>query len=56
MTIHESLSEDGILELVMDNPKVNALPIADTRRLAEVCEGVRDRPEVRAVILTATGK
>lgn len=56
MTIHESINGDGILELVMDNPKVNALPIADTRRLAAVLEGVRDRPEVKAVILTATGR
>ena len=56
MTIHESLGDDGLLELVMDNPKVNALPIADTRRLAEVLEEVRDRPEVRAVVLTATGR
>ena len=56
MTIHESVNDDGVLELVMDNPKVNALPIADTQRLAEVLDGVRQRPEVRAVILTATGK
>lgn len=56
MTIHESVNEDGVLELVMDNPKVNALPIADTHRLADVLDGVRRRPEVRAVILTATGR
>ncbi len=56
MTIHESLNGDGVLELVMDNPKVNALPIADTLRIAEVLDGVRRRSEVRAVILTATGR
>ena len=56
MTIHESISEGGVLELVMDNPKVNALPIADTFRLAEVLDGVRHRPEITAVILTATGR
>lgn len=56
MTIHESLDERGVLELVMDNPTVNALPIADTRRLAEVLDGVGRRPEVTAVILTATGR
>lgn len=56
MTIRESVNDDGVLELVMDNPKVNALPIADTRRLAEILDGVKDRPEIRAVILTATGK
>ena len=56
MTIHESLSEDGILELVMDNPKVNALPIGDTDRLAEILNGIDARSEVAAVILTATGR
>ena len=56
MTIHESLSANGVLELVMDNPKVNALPIADTDRLAEILNGVEQRSEVAAVILTATGR
>ena len=56
MTIHESLSANGVLELVMDNPKVNALPIADTDRLAEILNGVEQRNEVAAVILTATGR
>ena len=56
MTIHESVTDEGLLELVMDNPKVNALPIADTRRIAEVLDGVRARPGIRAVILTATGR
>lgn len=54
--IHESLGGDGVLELVMDNPKVNALPIADTDRLAEILNGVDARSEVTAVILTATGR
>ena len=56
MTIHQSVSEDGVLELVMDNPKVNALPIADTFALAEILDGVKHRPELTAVILTATGR
>jgi len=56
MTIHQSVGEGGVLELVMDNPKVNALPIADTFELAEILDGVKQRPEVRAVILTATGR
>ncbi len=56
MTIHESLSDGGVLELVMDNPKVNALPIADTDRLAETLNGIEHRSEVSAVILTATGR
>lgn len=56
MTIHQSVSEDGVLELVMDNPKVNALPIADTFALAEILDGVKRRSEITAVVLTATGR
>lgn len=55
MTIHEALA-DGILTLVMDNPPVNALPIADTRDLARRLDAVAGRDEVRAVVLTATGR
>lgn len=56
MTIHESITDGGVLELVMDNPKVNALPIADTLGLAAILDGVRQRPEVSCVVLTATGR
>ncbi|MEM9467436.1 MAG: enoyl-CoA hydratase family protein [Actinomycetota bacterium] len=56
MTIHRSVSDDGVLELVMDNPKVNALPIRDTHAIAEILDGVKFRPEVTAVVLTATGR
>ncbi|MEM8707959.1 MAG: enoyl-CoA hydratase family protein [Actinomycetota bacterium] len=56
MTIHQSVSAEGVLELVMDNPKVNALPIADTHAIAEILDGVKQRPEIAAVILTATGR
>ncbi len=55
MAIHESL-DDGILTLVMDNPPVNALPITDTRDLARRLDAVSDRPEVRVVVLTASGR
>lgn len=56
MTIHSAFGADGVLELTMDNPKVNALPIADTDELAAILDGVAARPEVRAVILTAVGR
>lgn len=56
MTIHQRLTDDGVLELVLDNPPVNALPIGDTNALARTLEAVRDRPEVRAVVLTAVGR
>ena len=56
MSIHETLTANGVLELVMDNPKVNALPIVDTFALADILNGVHRRPEITAVILTATGR
>ena len=56
MTIHQSVTAEGVLELVMDNPKVNALPIDDTQAIAELLDGVKHRPEITAVILTATGR
>jgi enoyl-CoA hydratase len=56
MTIHETLNAEGVLELVMENPPVNALPIADTLALAQRCDQVKYQPEVTAVVLTATGK
>jgi enoyl-CoA hydratase len=56
MTIHRSVTDQGVLELVMDNPKVNALSIRDTHAIAEILDGVKHRPEVTAVVLTATGR
>jgi enoyl-CoA hydratase len=56
VAIHESVSGDGVAELVMDNPKVNALNIGDTYHLAEVLDGYKRNLDVRVVILTATGK
>lgn len=56
MTIHQSLDDDGIFELVMDNPKVNALNIGDAFELTRLFDGVKHRPEVKAVIIRAVGK
>lgn len=56
MTIHRSVTGEGVLQLVMDNPKVNALPIADTFEIADILDGVRRDETIRAVILTATGR
>src|SRR5687768_14912087 len=40
----------------MDNPKVNALNIGDTYRLADILDGYKRNLDVRVVILTATGR
>src|SRR5712692_1432618 len=47
---------DGIAEVVMDNPPVNALPVAGWFELADVIRGLGDDPRVRVVILRAEGK
>ncbi|MFF3896317.1 enoyl-CoA hydratase-related protein [Streptomyces sp. NPDC001812] len=56
MPIHQKLSQDGVLELVVDAPPVNALGIEDLAELAAVVEAVDGRPEVRAVILRGEGR
>ena len=56
MTIHETITADGIAELVMDNPKVNALNIGDAYSLTATLDSYKHNPAVRVVILTATGK
>ncbi len=47
---------DGIAEVVMDNPPVNALTVAGWFELAETVRGLGDEPAVRVVVLRAEGK
>lgn len=56
MAVHEAIGDDGVVELTMDNPPVNALNIGDTYRLAELLDSYKGTPSVRVVILTATGR
>jgi enoyl-CoA hydratase len=56
VTIRIERSTDGIVELTMDNPPVNALNIADTYELADLLDAVKREPETRVVILTASGR
>jgi enoyl-CoA hydratase len=51
-----STVEDGIAEVVMDNPPVNALTVAGWFELADVVRDLGNDPSVRAVILRAEGK
>jgi enoyl-CoA hydratase len=53
---NETLHEDGVLELVIDRPPVNAFSIGFLHDLAARIEGVKDRPEVRAIVLRADGR
>ena len=56
MTIGEHLSDDGVAELVLAHPPVNAYTIGDLHDLAARLDAIDHRPEVRAVIFRAEGR
>ena len=56
MSINYDIDNNGVLEVVMDNPPVNALGIADTDQLATIFESVAKNLDVKVAILTAVGK
>src|ERR1700704_1529277 len=56
MSISHAVDGDGIAEVVMDNPPVNALTVAGWFELADTVRGLGDDPRVRVVILRAEGK
>jgi enoyl-CoA hydratase len=47
---------DGVAEVVMDNPPVNALSVAGWFELADVITAVGRDPDVRVVVLRAEGR
>jgi len=47
---------DNIAEVVMHNPPVNAITVADTWKIYETFKQLADNADLRAVILTAEGK
>ena len=55
MGISHAVDGDGIAEIVMDNPPVNALTVAGWFELADTVRGLGDDPRVRVVILRAEG-
>src|SRR2546430_2583143 len=56
MGISHAVDGDGIAEVVMDNPPVNALTVAGWFELADTVRGLGDDPRVRVVILRAEGQ
>ena len=56
MTITETLSSDGVAELVLEHPPVNAFNIADLHDLASRLRAMDSRPEVNVVIFRAEGR
>ncbi len=56
MTRHVEITRDGaVLEVRLDKPGVNAIDHAMSRELGEAFRTLRDDPELRVAILTATG-
>jgi enoyl-CoA hydratase len=47
---------DGVAEVVMDFPPVNALPVAGWFELADTVRALGQHPDVRVLILAATGR
>jgi enoyl-CoA hydratase len=56
MGITHAVDGDGIAEVVMDNPPVNALTVAGWFDLADTVRSLGEDPRVRVVILRAEGK
>jgi enoyl-CoA hydratase len=52
----EVRAEDGVAEVVMDFPPVNALPVAGWLELADAVTSAGAEPGVRAVVLAARGR
>ncbi len=56
MTIHQRLSDSGVLELVIDIPPVNAVDISHLFELTAILDGIEQRPEVHVVVLRSEGR
>src|SRR6186997_3671574 len=56
MPTTSTIHEDGVAEVVMDNPPVNALTVAGWFELADLLTALGRDPEVRAVVLRAEGR
>ena len=48
-------TEGGVLEVVLDRPKANAIDLATSRLMGETFERFRDDPALRAAIVTGAG-
>ena len=56
MAISEHLHDDGVAELVLEHPPVNAFNIGDLHDLAARLRAVTQREEVRAVVFRSEGR
>jgi enoyl-CoA hydratase len=56
MGISQTVDRQGIAEVVMDSPPVNALTVAGWFDLARIVRGLGEDPSVRVVVLRAEGR
>jgi len=56
MSISRTIDGDGVAEIVMDNPPVNALTVAGWFELADTITAAGNDDTVRAVVLRAEGR
>src|SRR3546814_16982005 len=56
MPTTSTIHPDGIAEVVMDNPPVNALTVGGWFELADILNGLGRDPAVRVVVLRAEGR
>ncbi|MEN0087814.1 MAG: carnitinyl-CoA dehydratase [Pseudomonadota bacterium] len=49
-------SENGVLEVTLDQPKANAIDLATSRIMGEVFTQFRDNPDLRVAIITGAGE
>ena len=56
MGITANIDEQGIAEVVMDNPPVNALNVAGWFDLARIIRDLGEQADVRVVVLRAEGR
>jgi enoyl-CoA hydratase len=56
VSIREEEQPDGVIELIIDTPPVNALAISDLHMLAEILGSYSTRTQVRAVVLRGEGR
>lgn len=54
--VRSEVHADGVAEVVLDNPPVNALPVAGWFALADTLEALGKRSDVRVVVLRGEGR
>lgn len=48
--------DNGILEVIIDRPKANAIDLATSREMGVIFRDFRDDPELRVAIISGAGE